>query len=107
MNTVEKLSVNLFDKMFDRDLDSRMKALSNEYNELLESFETFKKEPCYLHSEKFSNELADVQSIITHITDILGSSMEKQLLYTNSKLLSRIEISKYRGRDFIRLGKVD
>ena len=90
--------------MFDRDLDSRMKALSNEYKELQESFETLKKEPCPLNREKFSNELADVQSVLTHITNILNSSFEQQLLYTNEKLLSRIEISKYRGREYIRKG---
>jgi len=100
MNTIEQLSVNLFDKMFDRDIDTRIKALKNEFNELIQSYELYKNEPCPMFLNDFKNELADVQSIITHLTSILDSSIEEQLLYTNSKLLSRIEISKYRGRDF-------
>lgn len=100
MNTIEKLSVNLFDKMFGRDIDTRIKALKNEVHELIESYELFQKEQCPKNLTDFKNELADVQSVITHLTNILDSSIEEQLLYTNNKLLSRIEISKYRGKDF-------
>jgi len=97
MKTIEKLSTNIFDKVFGTDLESRMEALKNEYIELQEAFEMQKNQPCPLHEENFLNELADVQSIITHITSICNDSFERQLLYTNEKLLSRIEISKYKG----------
>lgn len=101
-STIEKLSVNLFDKMFGRDVDSRMKALKNEIEELIEAYENLKNIPCPQNKEELKKELSDVQSVITHLTDIFDSSHEEQLLYTNKKLLSRIEISHYRGREFKR-----
>lgn len=100
MNTIEKLAVNLFDKMFGRDIDTRIKALKSEFDELIKAYELFEKEKCPKNLYEFKTELADVQTVITHLTNILGSSLEEQLLYTNNKLLSRIEISKYRGREF-------
>ena len=57
-NTVEKLSVNLFDKMFGRDVDSRIKALKNEYEELIQAYELLKNEPCPKNREEFKKELA-------------------------------------------------
>lgn len=97
MKTIEQLSVNLFDKVFGRDLDARIEALKSEFDELIEQYEKCKKEPCAFNQHQFQNELADVQSIVTHISDIVGDSFERQILYTNQKLLYRIEVSKYKG----------
>lgn len=97
MKTIEQLSVNLFDKVFGRDLDARIEALKSEFDEFIEQYEDYKRGESILCFDKLQNELADVQSIVTHISNIIGDTFEQQIIYTNQKLLSRIEVSKYKG----------
>lgn len=98
----EVMLSKLFSDVFGEDLKERLNYLKSEVQEAEEALNLYLIcDSCskHLYKEELIKEIADVQSILTQITVLLGSSFDENITMSFDKLLSRIDISSYKGKN--------
>lgn len=93
---LEKQLLEILDSNYGRDMQSRFEKLEEEYNELKEAYENYKKDMSDQNKAKVIDELADVNAIVTHITSILGQSLASLLENCKDKVIGRLINNNYR-----------
>lgn len=93
---LEKQLLKILDSNYGRDMQGRFEKLEEEYNELKEAYENYKKDMSDQNKTKVIDELADVNAIVTHITSILGQSSTSLLENCKDKLIGRLINNNYR-----------
>lgn len=88
--------VILFDELFGTELESRMRKLQEEFNEVVEAFNEYKEFPCYLMKSKLIDEFADLYAVLIHSASLLGQTPEQLSLNSFEKVVKRINNPNYK-----------
>ena len=92
MKSIETIADNHFSAKHGRELSSRFRKLNDEMNELNEAFEIYQgaTDPADRNKKAIHliDELGDVQTVLSHITSIMGATHEELLI--NSIVKSKV-----------------
>lgn len=94
-NTVQR-----FDMLFGRNLDLRLRKLTEEYNELISAAENYRKNGTLTDKDKENivDELADVNAVIFHIASLFGLSQTELLAMAVDKIEGRLHNPDYKRK---------
>lgn len=92
--------VNRFDHLFTRNLDLRLRKLTEEYNELIASAENYRNTGKLTDADKENivDELADVNAVLFHIASLFGLSQRELLDMAVDKIEGRFSNPNYKRK---------
>lgn len=93
-------TVQRFDMLFGRNLDLRLRKLTEEYNELISAAENYRKNGTLTDKDKENivDELADVNAVIFHIASLFGLSQTELLAMAVDKIEGRLRNPDYKRK---------
>lgn len=92
--------INKFDMLFTRNLDLRLRKLTEEYNELIASAENYRNTGTLTDTDKENivDELADVNAVLFHIASLFGLSQRELLDMAVDKIKGRLSNPNYKRK---------
>ena len=91
----ELYAVNVFNKNFNTDLDSKVTKLREETSEFFSAYEEYKKDPSPENLAHLQDEVSDVQGVLAHVLVCLAMDINEALLNCVVKIKVREHVPNY------------